>query len=120
MSRKVDTSKKLSHEDALYLSQRGRLTAEQEEEHGIKPNPLGGTPADAGAPTGDVGGTADTGAAGTGAPSPEDIANAGAASRYDEMERADLLAELERRGLPKKGKVDDLRQRLVEDDNKES
>jgi hypothetical protein len=45
-------------------------------------------------------------------------ARAEARERYEEMRKADLVEELGRRGLTKTGNVDELVERLVEDDTK--
>jgi hypothetical protein len=80
VSKVVDKSKKLSAEDAKYLSDRGQLSAEEQAEYGIVPNPLGGTPpGEPPANTGDVGSSDDNALVGPAtAPSPEAVAEAAA------------------------------------------
>lgn len=127
MSRQIDTSdlSKLSEEELLYLADRGRLTAEQEAEYGIKPSRRGGRQEDAptlGDNTGDVG-TAD-GAPIVGGSVPNDGSDE-PVPPYEEWSKKDLQAEIDRRNedreeenkIPRSGTIAELADRLTEDDN---
>lgn len=103
MSKTVEKTSSLSYEDAKYLADRGRLTAEEQEKYGITSNPLGGSPADAGANTGDVGGSSEAEVApGSGAPSPDEVAKAAAEASAQEPEKAPAKKTAKRSAAAKK------------------
>lgn len=86
MSKVLEDLDNLSPEDAIYASDRGLLSAEQEAAYGI-------TPVDGGGAKGAEG-----------------------ASAYEEWEKDDLVNELESRGLATGGSVAQMRKRLDKSD----
>ena len=114
MSRKIDTSnpKSLSVEDRKYLQDRGRLPA------GLKPVTdadlaNAGNLIDETESTGDVGGSQpDSDLVSTDDEGGEEVA-------YEDMDKDDLKAECQERGLPVSGNKQDLIDRLIEDDESE-
>ena len=97
--RNIDRSKPLSAEDALYLSQRGLLTATEEAEFGIVPEQVQIN-------------------SGSGAPSvaPAEPSPDTADVPYVERSKGDLKAEALSRGLSGSGTIAVLADRLAADD----
>lgn len=130
MSREIDR-KNMSKEDARYLSDRGLLSAEEEEKYGIKVVPNGGTAPDLAdvENTGDVGtASADPIVGGTGlpnppgsnasgAPAPEATGDGDASVEITaESPKPVLVAEAEARNLSTSGNRQEIFDRIVAHD----
>lgn len=129
MSKVIDREN-MSAEDAKYLSDRGLLSAAEEEKYGIKPVPNGGTAPDLsdventgdagtgdGAPlVGGVGLPNPPGSQQGGAPAPEATGDDASVEITAESPKAVLQAEAEARSLSTSGNRQEIFDRIVEHD----
>lgn len=115
MAREIDRDN-LSKEDALYLSQRGLLSAEEEKKFGIKPVANGGPEPGLGDNSGDIGTVEDAALLGGGQPP---TAEDNEPTDLESMDKDQLKAEAEKRDLPKSGSKGDLIDRIREYDSAE-
>lgn len=117
MTMEIQDRSKLTKEEAVYLSDRGELTAAEEATYGIKSVEGGGPKLGEGPSAEDLLGrnTGDVGTATIGQPGvgPE---MSDAVAAYMDWSGGDLRDEAEKRGLSKSGTKQDISERLAADD----